>query len=186
LSGIALTDHDSFEGIPEMRSEAERMGLVFVPGMEITTAYGHVLCLFIQEKVRSKGFLEVVDEVKQQGGIASLAHPFRSSAPKKLLDCVEILNGRTSFEKNSMAVELVKAKKPSFTAGSDAHWASEIASAFLLADAGDSEELLKAILKKKCGAVGVCKSVFEARLLYNASRIVKYSEKALRKLGWKW
>lgn len=40
LSGIALTDHDSIGGIAEAKAEAERIGLPFIPGVELTTDYG--------------------------------------------------------------------------------------------------------------------------------------------------
>lgn len=36
LSAIALTDHDTIDGVPEARAEAERLGITFVPGIEIS------------------------------------------------------------------------------------------------------------------------------------------------------
>lgn len=40
LAGIALTDHDTTEGWDEARAEAARVGIDFLPGMEITTRDG--------------------------------------------------------------------------------------------------------------------------------------------------
>jgi len=34
LSAIALTDHDTIDGLPEARDEAERLGIRFIPGIE--------------------------------------------------------------------------------------------------------------------------------------------------------
>lgn len=54
LSAIALTDHDTFEGLPEARAEAERLGIELVPGCELSLDYGshptHLLALFVDER----------------------------------------------------------------------------------------------------------------------------------------
>lgn len=39
LAGIALTDHDTIDGWDEARTAAERTGIAFIPGVEITTKY---------------------------------------------------------------------------------------------------------------------------------------------------
>ncbi|GAA2180918.1 PHP domain-containing protein [Leucobacter tardus] len=41
LAGIALTDHDTVTGWPEARAAAAEAGIAFLPGVEITTRYGH-------------------------------------------------------------------------------------------------------------------------------------------------
>lgn len=41
LEGFSLTDHDTIVGWPEARSAAEKHGIEFVPGIEITTTYEH-------------------------------------------------------------------------------------------------------------------------------------------------
>lgn len=41
LAGFALTDHDTVEGWHEARAAAERAGIDFIPGMEITTKHDH-------------------------------------------------------------------------------------------------------------------------------------------------
>ncbi len=54
LSAIALTDHDTFDGLPEARAEAEKIGLTLVPGCELSLDYNglptHVLALFVDER----------------------------------------------------------------------------------------------------------------------------------------
>lgn len=53
LSAVALTDHDTFEGLPEARAEAAKLGLELVPGCELSLDFGgvptHLLALFIDE-----------------------------------------------------------------------------------------------------------------------------------------
>ncbi len=51
LSTIAVTDHDTMDGCPAVCAEAERRGLGFVPGTEITTELDgrelHILAYFV-------------------------------------------------------------------------------------------------------------------------------------------
>ena len=39
LAGVALTDHDTFEGLEEAEAAAARLGLEFVPGIEFSAEY---------------------------------------------------------------------------------------------------------------------------------------------------
>jgi predicted metal-dependent phosphoesterase TrpH len=39
LSGVALTDHDTFEGLAEAKAAADEVGLEFVPGIEFSAEY---------------------------------------------------------------------------------------------------------------------------------------------------
>lgn len=54
LSAVALTDHDTFDGLPEAREEARRQGIELVPGCELSLDYAglptHMLALFIDER----------------------------------------------------------------------------------------------------------------------------------------
>lgn len=54
LSAIALTDHDTFDGLPEARAEAARQGIELIPGCELSLDYGglptHMLALFVDER----------------------------------------------------------------------------------------------------------------------------------------
>lgn len=50
LSALALTDHDSVDGLKEAAAEAEKAGIDFVPGIELSTSQGaeiHILGLYI-------------------------------------------------------------------------------------------------------------------------------------------
>lgn len=52
LSAIAMTDHDTLDGLPEARAEAERLGIELVPGCELSLEYAglptHMLALFVE------------------------------------------------------------------------------------------------------------------------------------------
>lgn len=52
LSAVALTDHDSLEGVEEAREEAERQGIELVPGVELSCDRDrgglHIVVLFLE------------------------------------------------------------------------------------------------------------------------------------------
>ncbi|MDR3640529.1 MAG: PHP domain-containing protein [Humidesulfovibrio sp.] len=54
LCAIALTDHDTFDGLPEARAEAAAQGVELVPGCELSLDYcgltTHLLALFVDER----------------------------------------------------------------------------------------------------------------------------------------
>ncbi len=54
LAAIALTDHDTFDGLPEARAEAAVQGVELVPGCELSLDYNglptHLLALFVDER----------------------------------------------------------------------------------------------------------------------------------------
>jgi len=54
LAAVALTDHDTFAGLPEARAEAESLDLELVPGCELSLDYSglptHLLALFVDER----------------------------------------------------------------------------------------------------------------------------------------
>ena len=55
LRALAVTDHDTVEAHAEAREEAERVGIEFVPGIEISTKYGvavHILGYYIDAEKR--------------------------------------------------------------------------------------------------------------------------------------
>lgn len=53
LAGVAITDHDTMDGLPEAREEGAKLGVIVVPGVEISTALDgkdiHVLGYFADD-----------------------------------------------------------------------------------------------------------------------------------------
>jgi predicted metal-dependent phosphoesterase TrpH len=54
LDAFALTDHDTLQGLPEARAEAQRRGMRLLSGAEISSEWGgqddiHILALFVDE-----------------------------------------------------------------------------------------------------------------------------------------
>ena len=66
LYGFALTDHDTVAGLDEAAAAAERAGLCFVPGIEVSGYDGceiHILGLGIDYK--DSGFLSALEEIRK-------------------------------------------------------------------------------------------------------------------------
>jgi predicted metal-dependent phosphoesterase TrpH len=54
IEALALTDHDTLQGLPEAREEARRVGIQLIAGAEISSEYDgqddiHILALFVDE-----------------------------------------------------------------------------------------------------------------------------------------
>lgn len=98
LSVVALTDHDSVEGIPQAREAARREGITFVPGIEINIAWCrgefHLLGLGIDET--SQSIVKLVRELQQirQGRNLKIIENIRAAGyDVKLSDLEEIAGG---------------------------------------------------------------------------------------------
>ncbi len=90
--------------------------------------------------------MQVVEEIKDQGGLVVLAHPFRKSItfPTDLLkyvDLVEGFNARSPKDLNKKVGELARSYRMSMTAGSDAHLGFEIGGGRTIMNDGAKEEL---------------------------------------------
>lgn len=155
LSGVAIMDHNSLEGSRYALSLG-RDDLLIIPGMEISSAKGHILAYNIQEEVpRDLGVAETIDLIRAQGGIAVAAHPYRmwsglgeEATSSNDFDAIEVHNGRSTHGNNDQAAKLaVRMCKP-FTAGSDSHERSTVGKAYYVSsrDCHSVEDLIKDIL----------------------------------------
>ena len=130
---VAVTDHNTLDGSFETIREAKNQNseVIVIPGMEISTDRGHVLGLFIHECVRSRSYLDVVDEIKSQNGLIIIPHPCKKSqkfndSEFAIADLLEGLNGRATSKENNDALSLGKSLGKTMVAGSDAHFPFEV------------------------------------------------------------
>lgn len=135
LSGIAITDHGTFKGSLEASKQANRWGIMVIPGMEIATEIGDVVGLFIKDEITTTKFNDVVSEIKSQNGLVVLPHPFKraKNISNKILDkidLIEVFNARGESLGvnycNQRAYELAMENSIPMSAGSDAHFLTEI------------------------------------------------------------
>lgn len=78
LDVIAVTDHEDAAGGVRARELADRRGyrIAVVPGAEVTTLQGHLLCLFVERAPRSFRSIEAtLEAVHRDGGLAVIPHP---------------------------------------------------------------------------------------------------------------
>ena len=75
---IAVTDHNEISGALAAREQAAAAGVKVIVGEEVkTSGQGEVIGLFIEEKIaRGMTLAETVAEIKRQGGLVYVPHPF--------------------------------------------------------------------------------------------------------------
>ncbi|HEY7648714.1 MAG TPA: CehA/McbA family metallohydrolase [Methylomirabilota bacterium] len=137
---VAITDHDEIRGAQDARAYAldhPHLGVDVVVGEEISTLNGHLLGLYLSERVPpGLSARESIALIHDQGGLAVAAHPFhplRGSArgyptvgqlvPDLSLDALEVVNNAGVFSwlyDAWAALRNVEWALP-VTAGSDAH-----------------------------------------------------------------
>ena len=92
LDVIAITDHDEIAGALKALEIAPLYGVEVIPGVEITTAEGDLLALFIKEKVAAGlSLVETVLKVRELGGVCIAPHPMAGGMGMKSLNAMSIL-----------------------------------------------------------------------------------------------
>jgi predicted metal-dependent phosphoesterase TrpH len=144
LDFMLLTDHDTIEGARALRAvAAERGSRLSVPiAAEYRTDHGDVIAAFIDREITSRRLDEFVREVRDQGGLILLPHPFHQHRDVDRLaaiaDLVEVHNGRIDSRLNEAAAALAASVgKPGYHA-SDAHLARHVTRVLVEVDARGS------------------------------------------------
>lgn len=92
LDVIAITNHDEIRGALKAFALAPRFGIEVIPGIEITTAEGELLSLFVTEKFQpGRPLLETILKVGEAGGICIAPHPMARGAGMKSLSGLSFL-----------------------------------------------------------------------------------------------
>lgn len=168
---IAITDHNKIQGAFEAIEYAKAKPILIIPAIEVKSRDGDIIALNVKKEIEKDLSAEkTIEKIKEQSGLAIIAHPFGDwHAFKKDLkdfinkvDAIEVFN-TSVFTGNKKAKELVKKHNLAFTAGSDAHEPKFIGRAYLEIS-GDNlsiEQILKAIKNKNCEVKGKEFSFFE-------------------------
>ena len=157
LDVVCLTDHDTVEGALEFqkRSIACNADFQIVVGEEKTLADGsHLIGLFLKSAIVSDTFQDAVREIREQGGLFNIPHPFRHrdgalrSSEQALagVSGFEIFNPKCSMEENQRARALCGSGLVA-VGGSDAHYESDLGECVnIIPDAGDVRSSLDQFL----------------------------------------
>ncbi len=151
LHGFAITDHNNCEAVDYMiqrglmREDGFPVGgFLVVPGVEMTCAEGHLLCLGVTlPNLKGTPAREVARLTRGAGGLAIPPHPydlFRAGIRQSVLDRIEwdgleVFNAATTLKRyNRKALEYARKRLLPMTAGSDAHHASAVGTAYTILD----------------------------------------------------
>ncbi|MDQ2867685.1 MAG: PHP domain-containing protein [Verrucomicrobiota bacterium] len=169
LHAIAVTDHNTCEAITYMIEKglmrADGMpvdNFLVIPGVEVTTAEGHLLCIGTTlpgaPKLKGRPAREVVDLIHEHGGLAIPPHPYdlfragiRFATLETLpVDAIEVFNAATTLRRyNTYAFKYAQERGLPMTAASDAHHAAAVGTAYTILDTDELsvKSLLAQIVK---------------------------------------
>ena len=177
LDGVCLTEHDFFWDLDEVAALASKHDFLVLPGVEINTEDGHMLCFGLTSYTYGMHRLpELAGHVRTAGGAIVAAHPYRRQAPWKPDDpedyrgalvraianpayascwALERINGRGTDFENTFAGAVCDSLGLPQTAGSDAHAATDVGrcATEFLDNIEDLEGLISALRAGRCRAV---------------------------------
>lgn len=169
LDVIAITDHERIDAAIAARTMAETRGSgpQVVVGEEITTRGGHLLGLYIGQRVRPWASLKSsIARVHEQGGLAIIAHPLvpyplcaSAGAIRRLLDEADPIyhpDGIEAFNPTTAGTRW-GGRVPAFVeqagvaglGNSDAHRAQDIGQALTTFPGTTPDDLRRAILERQ-------------------------------------
>src|SRR3954463_10084248 len=154
LSGIAITDHNTCDAVNYLLEKGLMRldGLpvndfLILPGVEVTTADGHLLCIGAElPYLKGKPAREVCDMIHERGGLAIPPHPYdlfragiRFSTLETLpIDAIEVFNAATTLRRyNTYAFKYAQVRGLPMTAASDAHHSAALGTAYTILDTDD-------------------------------------------------
>ncbi len=141
LDYIAITDHNRIDFALELQ---KTLGERIIVGEEIMSAAGEIIGLFLKKPIDPDLTpLETMQQIKAQGGIVYIPHPFetvRKGLSEGMMnelaahvDCVEIGNGRALLQNRSQqASRWIQINGKVGGAGSDAHGSGGLGKTYTL------------------------------------------------------
>ncbi len=173
LDVIAITDHDKLDSALWAVDHAEDYAFDIVPGIEVSTRFGHVLALWVTTPIPyGLDLKETATAIREAGGISVLAHPFHFHLPfvrrtwRELwqhpeqlveagLDAVEVHNAgvATPFS-NWLARRMAQKLDITVMGDSDAHNLGAIATGTTHFPGHTADDLRHALLNRQTIAKG--------------------------------
>jgi len=160
IDGIAITDHENTNAWKEAVSEGRKEGFEIILGEEIKSSKGDILGLFMQHQIDGKGKDPewVINEIRKQGGLVFIPHPFHEAEGFKdslekyvgLIDGIEVFNGRRPFHKGDDIAEIFANKHNLIRiGGSDSHYHKTIGNTYTECNANNLQEFKNELLAKR-------------------------------------
>ncbi|WP_058366027.1 CehA/McbA family metallohydrolase [Haloparvum sedimenti] len=80
LDAVVITDHDTMSESLRAAELAPEYDLIGIPGVEVSTAHGHLLAIGVEEMPPHRApYDETVAWIHDHGGVAVVPHPFQRS-----------------------------------------------------------------------------------------------------------
>jgi predicted metal-dependent phosphoesterase TrpH len=196
LDIVAITDHDTIAGHDEAMKLAAQYHLKVIPGVEISTAEGHLLAYFIHQEIPPYlSLIRTIEWVGEQGGICVAAHPaarFVHSISEKslcvaagipdfkdILVGVETINSGLLFQQsNQLATQFSKQYQLSPLGNSDSHIYWTVGDAVTSFSGESISDLRMNLITRKTRAILNTEKRVPAYYFQHINRRV------LRMLGW--
>ena len=154
LNGFVITDHNTCDAVKYMLDKGlmREDGLpvdnfLVIPGVEVTTAEGHLLCVgTVLPDLKGQLAFDVCHHVHEAGGLAIPPHPydlFRAGIRENVLDtlpidAIEVFNAAVTLKRyNRLAFEYADRRSLPMTAASDAHHYAAIGTAYTVLNTND-------------------------------------------------
>jgi len=166
LQGMSITDHNTIKGSIKALKVAPK-DFIVIPGIEISTAEGHILALNVKEDIpRKLSTSETVDRIIDEGGIPIIPHLFRNmSGIKKSklkniqqkIHTIEVFNSCSQPKTNLKTAKVAKEFNLGGTGGSDSHDPLYAGYGYTIIDTNDFnvDTILTEINKKKTWGEGI-------------------------------
>ncbi|MBZ0292715.1 MAG: CehA/McbA family metallohydrolase [Anaerolineae bacterium] len=172
LDVIAITDHDEMSASLWAYEHRDRYPFDIIPGVEVSSADGHVLALWVTKPINpGMSLAETVAAIHEQDGIAIVAHPFELivcthsvwrylTHPEVLLeakvDAVEVHNaGAFTPGNNWLARRLAFQLKLPVTGNSDGHTLAAIGRGVTYFDGHTAADFRQSLLRKETAVEGM-------------------------------
>jgi len=184
---IAVTDHNSFEAYDLIK---DRNDIIVVPGIEVSSAEGHILAYGIESGIeRGMSVLKTIEAIHDAGGIAVAAHPYRwwsGLGEKNVIpefDGVEGFNSRSKKRDNARAFKLGMSMNKPITGGSDSHTPNAVGDAYTIFpdDVRTKEDVIASILRHETEVDGSSRSA-SSTLRYGTKSIGEWIGRGFRKM----
>ena len=146
---VALCDHNTLDAVKKVNCK--------IPGTEINSSEGHIIGLFVNEKVKiGLSPEETCEKIREQGGLAYVPHAFdriRRGIGRLDFkpDIVEVFNGRVWNQNENKRAEKEADKLGLLKGiGSDSHHPREFGNTYMeIKDFDSVKEFKKNLLKAK-------------------------------------
>ncbi len=145
LDTVAICDHNCLDGALETAALAKSITVIIAE--EIRTTQGEIIGYFLREHIPpGLSPAETVDEIKRQGGLASVPHPFDLLRSSRLqaaaldhiisrIDMIEVFNARDMYRRpDRVLLNRARALGVVPVTCSDAHLACEVGRATMVMD----------------------------------------------------